>query len=313
MNHIKVGIFLLILASIPALAFNPDRQVLVNGRVATFGSVVVYCDGDTLKASQLSIELPVKAPYLTKQRVAMEKLYNSLNPDYIAVGLAFLCLILILTRRRTIVEVAFFCLTLALIYGFVLRWYIGDGIPLTTVTDTTTVIALGLCVALMVSFRDISYKTFAIVALLVIILALPSAILGEHPSVRVVNTSLKSIWLMIHVPLIIASYSIFLLSAVMAITDKVGKKLFILLIAGEVLLVSGIICGSLWASEAWNRYWGWDPKEVAALLTALVYISVIFTWKAAMKRIIYRRIIVAGAFLFVIFTCFFISSGLHAY
>lgn len=32
-----------------------------------------------------------------------------------------------------------------------------------------------------------------------------------------------------------------------------------------------IILGSWWASIAWSRYWGWDPKETAALVTWLTY------------------------------------------
>ncbi len=37
------------------------------------------------------------------------------------------------------------------------------------------------------------------------------------------------------------------------------------------LLGLGIITGSIWANEAWGRYWGWDPKETAALVTFLIY------------------------------------------
>jgi ABC-type transport system involved in cytochrome c biogenesis permease subunit len=29
--------------------------------------------------------------------------------------------------------------------------------------------------------------------------------------------------------------------------------------------------GALWGSIAWGRYWGWDPKETAALVTWLIY------------------------------------------
>ncbi len=32
-----------------------------------------------------------------------------------------------------------------------------------------------------------------------------------------------------------------------------------------------IILGSWWASIAWSRYWGWDPKETSALVTWLTY------------------------------------------
>ena len=32
-----------------------------------------------------------------------------------------------------------------------------------------------------------------------------------------------------------------------------------------------IITGAVWADISWGRYWGWDPKEVWALITWFVY------------------------------------------
>ena len=37
------------------------------------------------------------------------------------------------------------------------------------------------------------------------------------------------------------------------------------------LFAGMLILGSVWASIAWSRYWGWDPKETSALATWLVY------------------------------------------
>jgi len=42
-----------------------------------------------------------------------------------------------------------------------------------------------------------------------------------------------------------------------------------------VLLAIGTILGGLWADVAWGRFWGWDPKEVWALVTLLVYITIL--------------------------------------
>ena len=42
-------------------------------------------------------------------------------------------------------------------------------------------------------------------------------------------------------------------------------------IVGFPIFATMIILGSWWASIAWSRYWGWDPKETAALATWLVY------------------------------------------
>lgn len=38
-----------------------------------------------------------------------------------------------------------------------------------------------------------------------------------------------------------------------------------------VFTLGGLIFASIWAQEAWNRFWGWDPKEVWALVTFFFY------------------------------------------
>ena len=43
------------------------------------------------------------------------------------------------------------------------------------------------------------------------------------------------------------------------------------MIIGFPIFATMIVLGSWWASIAWSRYWGWDPKETAALVTWLVY------------------------------------------
>lgn len=45
--------------------------------------------------------------------------------------------------------------------------------------------------------------------------------------------------------------------------------------AAVLLLVAGTILGALWADVAWGRFWGWDSKEVAALITTLVYLVIL--------------------------------------
>ena len=42
-----------------------------------------------------------------------------------------------------------------------------------------------------------------------------------------------------------------------------------------ILLVAGIMTGSMWAAESWGRYWGWDPKEVWSLVAFLAYMAIL--------------------------------------
>ena len=41
---------------------------------------------------------------------------------------------------------------------------------------------------------------------------------------------------------------------------------------GILLVSAGTFLGGWWADVSWGRFWGWDPKEVWALITLLVYL-----------------------------------------
>lgn len=51
--------------------------------------------------------------------------------------------------------------------------------------------------------------------------------------------------------------------------DEVGYRS--VLIGFPVFTLGALIFAMIWAQEAWSRFWGWDPKEVWALITWLFY------------------------------------------
>jgi cytochrome c-type biogenesis protein CcsB len=98
-----------------------------------------------------------------------------------------------------------------------------------------------------------------------------------------------------------------------ATLDGLMYKLGSVAFAGLALL---LITGAVWANESWGRYWGWDAKEVGALVAWLTYAGflhsrIAYGWKG--RRSAYFAIV---AFLFVIFTYLGVSyllPGLHSY
>ena len=54
-------------------------------------------------------------------------------------------------------------------------------------------------------------------------------------------------------------------------TRSLDEVAYRAVIIGFPIFATMIILGSWWASIAWSRYWGWDPKETAALVTWLIY------------------------------------------
>ncbi|MBC8370622.1 MAG: cytochrome c biogenesis protein CcsA [Planctomycetes bacterium] len=47
---------------------------------------------------------------------------------------------------------------------------------------------------------------------------------------------------------------------------------WLIFVVGFPFLTSGLIQGALWAQEAWANYWGWDSKEVSALISWFFYL-----------------------------------------
>jgi cytochrome c-type biogenesis protein CcsB len=83
-----------------------------------------------------------------------------------------------------------------------------------------------------------------------------------------------------------------------------------------ILLWAGIVMGAIWADHSWGRPWGWDPKEVFALNTFLVFLVLVHgrlkvkdkgLWTAALA------LIGAGVMLFNWIIINFAISGLHSY
>ncbi len=86
-------------------------------------------------------------------------------------------------------------------------------------------------------------------------------------------------------------------------------------VIGFPVFATMIILGSWWASIAWGRYWGWDPKETSALVTWLIYAVYLHArnqrgWAGRPSALI--LVIGFGAVLFTYFGNLFFS-GLHSY
>ena len=91
----------------------------------------------------------------------------------------------------------------------------------------------------------------------------------------------------------------------------------IILYPAVFLLVLGIFIGVIWANVSWGRYWGWNPKEVWALITMLIYSAALHTESNRCFRnpIFFHRFCIL-AFISVLITYFgvnFILGGMHSY
>jgi ABC-type transport system involved in cytochrome c biogenesis permease subunit len=85
-----------------------------------------------------------------------------------------------------------------------------------------------------------------------------------------------------------------------------------------LVLWVGLVLGAVWAAVSWGRPWGWDPKEVFALLTWVVYIGLVHLRVALppRKRGMATAIAAIAAFIVMVFNWYWVNvqlAGLHSY
>ncbi|WP_406291088.1 c-type cytochrome biogenesis protein CcsB [Embleya sp. NBC_00896] len=77
-----------------------------------------------------------------------------------------------------------------------------------------------------------------------------------------------------------------------------------------------IVCGAIWAENAWGRYWGWDPKEVWSFITWVAYAAYLHAratagWKGTKAAVV--SLIAFACFLFNYYGVNIFVNGLHSY
>ncbi len=172
-------------------------------------------------------------------------------------------------------------------------------------------------------------KRFVLLSRLLVVVAamfFVVAVLGLNDNSDV-QPILRTPLLGIHVTTIIMAYALLActaVNAVIALCTKDEKRRALqallgrlLLYPATMLLAGGIFIGAVWANLSWGRYWGWDPKEVWALVTLLVC-SIGFHSHSLrfISRPVAFHIFCIAAFLAVLFTFFgvnYLLGGLHSY
>lgn len=88
------------------------------------------------------------------------------------------------------------------------------------------------------------------------------------------------------------------------------------LIGFPLFSLGGLFFAMIWAQMAWGRYWGWDPKEVWALITWLFYVALLHLrlskgWEG--ERTAWLAIIGFGMIVFNQVFVNLVIAGLHSY
>ena len=272
---------------------------------------------------------------LSKEKLQAELLYNRIPFTKILFMFNLTMGILLLvtgyklraTSKSYLSLVARSSLLVALTFhltGYLLRWYIGGRIPLSNGYETMQFLAL--CIMAFALFMSRRFRPAIPFGFLLSGFALLVSYLGQmNPQITPLMPVLVSPWLSLHVSVIMMSYALFafiLLNGVWALcVPREAERLMtysrLMLYPALFLLTAGIFIGAVWANVSWGRYWGWDPKEVWALITMLVYAlplhAASLPW---FRKPRFFHIYTIAAFLSVLITYFgvnFFLGGMHSY
>ena len=99
-----------------------------------------------------------------------------------------------------------------------------------------------------------------------------------------------------------------------SVLDRVAYRVHAF--AFPVWTFAALVAGPIWAEYAWGRYWGWDPKEVWAFITWVVYAAYLHARATAGWRGKGAAVIALVGFATLLFNFVGINlfgSGLHSY
>jgi len=157
--------------------------------------------------------------------------------------------------------------------------------------------------------------------------------------------ALQSYWLSIHVTAMTLSTGIFFVAAVLGIMylvsqryrkrvaagkaepgngllaripslEQLDKLTYRTVIFGFPVWTFGVMAGAIWADQAWGRYWGWDPVEIWAFITWVIYAAYLHAratagWRGA--RAHYIQLLGFASLVFNMLIVQVFISGMHSY
>ncbi|WP_181349980.1 c-type cytochrome biogenesis protein CcsB [Thalassobacillus sp. CUG 92003] len=83
-----------------------------------------------------------------------------------------------------------------------------------------------------------------------------------------------------------------------------------------IFTLGALIFAMIWAQQAWDRFWGWDPKEVWALITWLFYAAFLHLRLSRGWHGTNSAWLAVGGFAIIMFNLIAVNlviSGLHSY
>lgn len=302
--------------------------------------------GDKVRAEEIAKKIYSyqhvrgKAVVPTKFRIYTETFYNKTNAQRLPVML-YLTLSLLLAivstlslnngkqkKTRLVSSVLTWVMLIHTTLLLALRWFVSGHLPMSNGYETMQFMAWAtLIVTLVMQKRFLPVKQFG--PLLSSFALLVAMITDGNPQITQLMPVLQSPLLSVHVMVIMFSYALFGLTALIGLQgliahhrkqeekeQQLAALSQFLLYPAVAFIAIGIFIGAIWANVSWGRYWSWDSKETWALITMLIYSAPLHADIKWLRKAQHMHIYMLLAFLSVLMTYFGVNyflSGMHSY
>ena len=220
--------------------------------------------------------------------------------------------------------------------SLILRWIqVGHGPYMTfyEVTSSDAWVAILVYLLFQVRFRNMRFLGAIIIPVSFLLIGL-----GVMSSTKVesIPQTFKTFWLFVHIFFGKLTYGLALLGFGMAVVYLLrhyfpvrGERFFSKLPDNNQLddasyrmfsfafLVIGIMiaAGSIWANQAWGRYWGWDPVETWSLISWMLiglylHLRIVHGWRGV--RAAWVLVTVFLVIVFAIFGVVYFYHSIHS-
>ena len=221
-------------------------------------------------------------------------------------------------KAAWIIFLAAFAVHLAFI---VTRGIVAKRLPLSNQFEFANAFAWGVALMLIVMRPRLRTDWLSVVAMPATVLVMTYAAL-QPMEIHDLMPALRSAWFGVHIGSAVISYASFVVAGCIGLRYLITVKKenaderalaqmdyisYRIVAFGFLFLTVVILSGAIWAEQAWSAFWTWDPKEVWALITWIIY-AVYLHLRLRMKR---KGAVMAWFLVIAVPIVFFTFAGVN--
>ena len=203
----------------------------------------------------------------------------------------------------------------------IIRGVTAKRLPLSNQFEFANAFAWGVALMLIVMRARLKTDWLSVVAMPAALLVMVYASL-QPMEIHDLMPALRSAWFGVHIGSAVISYASFVIAGSIGLRyllavnkqsadDRALRQMdylsYRMVAFGFLFLTVVILSGAIWAEQAWSAFWTWDPKEVWALITWIIY-AVYLHLRLRMRK---RGTVMAWFLVIAVPVVFFTFAGVN--